>query len=97
MTTRHESPYPTAPSRPIQEAEEARPLEQARPVERDVQRGTLAERIAANREAIDALKVGTARLRARTGPLREGTVAHLSVGTERLAARVERDSRPRDW
>jgi len=91
MTHRHESPYPTAPSGPILETEEARPLEQAR------QGGTLVERIAANREAIDALRRGTARLRARTGPLREGTVAHLSVGTERLAARVARDSRPRDW
>jgi hypothetical protein len=92
MTVRHESPYPTAPTGPIRATEEARPLEQARH-----QGGTLAERIAANREAIEALREGTARLRARTGPLREGTVAHLSVGTERLAARVKRDSRPRDW
>ena len=56
-------------------------LEQARH-----QGGTLAERIAANREAIDALREGTARLRARTGPLRERTVAHPPSAVARSAA-----------
>ena len=87
---RHELPYPAAPVR-------SRPDSAAPSPVHPRQGGTLEQRIAANREGIEALKVGTARLRARVDPLRERTVAHLSPGTPRLAARVARDSRPREW
>ena len=90
VTTRHELPYPAAPA----------PGDMPPPPPADApptQGGSLLERIAANREGIEALRVGTSRLRARVDPLRPRVVARLSEGTPRLAARVVRDSRPRAW
>ncbi len=89
VTPRHELPYPAAPAR----TGGPPPPPDAPPP----QGGSLVERIEANREGIEALRVGTSRLRARVDPLRPWVVARLSEGTPRLAARVARDSRPRAW
>jgi hypothetical protein len=87
---RHELPYPAGPGR-------SRPDSVAPSPVHPRHGGTLEQRIAANREGIEALKAGTARLRARVDPRREHTIARLSRGTPGLAARVARDSRPREW